>query len=273
MSALINTDDLKKVVESKSAEYQSGKPFPHIYIDNVFNPEVLDKILAEFPRHDEIDWQNFNNPNEKKLASRDEMQFGDVTRQFIHELNSAPFLRCLEKLTGIDNLIPDPGLEGGGLHQIMKGGLLKVHADFNVHPKTNLDRRLNLLIYLNKDWKEEYGGHFELWDKTMSKAEVKILPVFNRMALFSTTSDSYHGHPDELKCPEDRSRKSIALYYYTNGRPEHEKVIGLERHSTLFVNRKGESEVKADNIGMMKFKGVIKRLIPPIITDMIKKMK
>ena len=78
---------------------------------------------------------------------------------------------------------------GAGQHEIKPGGLLKIHADFNKHNISGLDRRLNVLVYLNKDWKEEYGGHFELWDKDMKHCVKKILPTFNTMAIFSTTSN------------------------------------------------------------------------------------
>ena len=267
----LNFESLYSLAENNAKKYVSGEPFPHIYLDNVFPEDVLNKILTEFPSAEGIDWVKFNNPNERKLASRDEIQMGDTTREFIHILNSKPFLMFLEKLTGIENLIPDPHLEGGGLHQILPGGLLKIHADFNKHSKTNLDRRLNLLVYLNKDWKEEYGGHFELWDKNMTTSHVKILPIFNRIAIFSTTSDSFHGHPDPLICPEDRSRKSIALYYYTNGRPDNEVKEGLEKHSTIFVNRAGQNEIleyKENNI--VKF---IKLFIPPILLKIKQKFQ
>jgi hypothetical protein len=236
-------------------------------LDNLFDEEILNQVLAEFPSADGIDWVKFNNPNERKLASRDELQFGFYTRTFIHILNSKPFLNFLEKLTGIDNLIPDPSLEGGGLHQILPGGLLKVHADFNKHYHTNLDRRLNVLIYLNKDWEETFGGFFELWDIDMKAAVVKILPLFNRMALFSTTSTSYHGHPDALTCPSDRSRKSIALYYYTNGRPQDEIIEGLEAHTTLFKSRAGTNEIVAAKSTQSPLKEIAKKFIPPIVFD------
>jgi Rps23 Pro-64 3,4-dihydroxylase Tpa1-like proline 4-hydroxylase len=248
-------------------KYVTAHPFPHIYLDNVFPVEILEQVLEEFPNSKQIDWQNFQNKNEVKLASRDELVFGDFTRHFVHILNSKPFLQFLEELTGIRNLIPDPDLEGGGLHQILRGGLLKIHADFNKHPKTNLDRRINVLIYLNKDWEESFGGHFELWDTNMEKAEVKILPIFNRMAIFSTTSKSYHGHPDALKCPEDRSRKSIAMYYYTNGRPANELDEILGSHSTLFKVRKDKLEDAKASL-----KDGIKQFIPPIIARAIIKM-
>jgi Rps23 Pro-64 3,4-dihydroxylase Tpa1-like proline 4-hydroxylase len=155
-------------------------------------------------------------------------------------MNSEPFLRFLQELTGIkETLIPDPYFEGGGVHQIKRGGFLKVHVDFHRHRLLQLDRRVNVLVYLNKDWKDEYGGHFELWERDMSRCVKKIAPLFNRMAIFSTTADSWHGHPDKLNCPEGRSRQSLALYYYTNGRPSYE-VPDRQRITTTFAARKGQ---------------------------------
>ncbi len=264
----LDTAALQELAKQYRDQYVTASPFPHIYLDDVFPEEVLNKILEEFPNARQIDWQRYQNKQEVKLASRNEMDFGAHTRHLVHLLNSRPFLDFLETLTGIRNLIPDPSLEGGGLHQILKGGLLKVHADFNKHPATGLDRRLNVLIYLNKDWEEAYGGHFELWDKNMEHAEVKILPLFNRMAIFSTTSFSYHGHPDPLTCPEDRSRKSIALYYYTNGRPAEEIDPSLKYHSTLFKIRKDKlDDAKAD------LRKVLKDFVPPVMIRTYMKLK
>ncbi|MEQ8908107.1 MAG: 2OG-Fe(II) oxygenase [Vicingaceae bacterium] len=186
----------------------------------------------------------------------------------MHALNSEPFLSFLQTITGIDEpLISDPYFIGGGQHEIKKDGFLKIHADFNKHPKLGLDRRINFLVYLNKDWKEEYGGHFELWDKDMKKCEKKILPVFNRLAMFSTTDFSYHGHPDPLNCPEGRSRKSLALYYYSNGRPKSEINQGLEKHTTIFKQRDGaENDRGIDKIPLKrKLKQTAKDFIPPIL--------
>jgi Rps23 Pro-64 3,4-dihydroxylase Tpa1-like proline 4-hydroxylase len=170
-------------------------------------------------------------------------------------------LGFLQELTGIEGLIPDPYFIGGGLHQIMPGGFLEVHADFNRHTKLKLDRRLNVLLYLNHDWKEEYGGHFELWNKDMSAMVHKILPLFNRMAMFSTTSTSFHGNPTPVACPPGGSRKSIAVYYYTNGRPEEERNEG---HDTLFQARNGVAKSRPSRL-----KGIIRSITPPIIMDAV----
>ncbi|MBV8742952.1 MAG: 2OG-Fe(II) oxygenase, partial [Sinobacteraceae bacterium] len=214
--------------------YSSAKPFPHVVFDNFFDPALLDQVLTEFPLPGAIKWQKFDNEQEIKLASAAEASFGPMTRLFLYHLNSVTFLNFLSGVTGIDNLIPDPHFEGGGLHQIVRGGKLGVHADFNRHRAFGLDRRLNLLVYLNKNWQESYGGHLELWDTAMTRCEAKVLPVFNRVMLFGTTDFTYHGHPNALQCPEGMTRKSLALYYFSNGRPA-EEISG--EHSTLFRAR------------------------------------
>jgi hypothetical protein len=134
----------------------------------------------------------------------------------INELNSPGFLEFLEGLTGIQQLMKDEFLEGGGVHQSKRGGFLNIHADFTVHPHhSNWQRRVNVLVYLNKDWQEDWGGQLELWDTQMKACEIKVLPLFNRCVIFNTDADSYHGHPVPMTCPEDQFRRSIALYYYT----------------------------------------------------------
>lgn len=266
--------DLWTVANKYKEAYTTNPPFPNIYFDNFFNPEYLDKVLAEFPdiekQKDRIYYQN---PNEDKLATKGEYTFGPYTRKLVHFLNSQPFLEFLQDLTGIkEALVPDPYFEGGGFHQIKPGGFLKLHVDFHKHRRMNLDRRLNILIYLNKDWKEEYGGHFELWEKDMSKSVVRIAPLYNRLAMFSTTGSSWHGHPDPLTCPEDRSRKSLALYYYSNGRPESElDKSQRNRITTTFVDRKGQ-----DSASMRRYNNFVNLandLLPPIIVKTIKKFR
>jgi len=211
--------------------YRSARPFPHAVLDGLFPDAVLDEVLAEFPKPGEIAWVAFDSPTEKKLGYSYTQPLGESLQRFLWLMSSAPVLLFLEALTGIEGLIPDPYYGGAGPHQIERGGFLKVHADFNWHPKLRLDRRLNLLVYLNRDWREEYGGHLELWDREVSRCERRILPVFNRTVVFSTTDHSFHGHPHPLACPEGRTRKSVSLYYYSNGRPEEERSAP---HDTIF---------------------------------------
>ena len=233
---------LERLALGSRETYSEAKPFPHIVLDALFPKEVPEGILEEFPDPGEILWRRHEHSHSKKLASEKETQLGPFTRQVIYHLNSSVFIHFLENLTGIEGLVPDPHLWGGGLHQIERGGFLGVHADFNQHPQLKLDRRLNLLLYLNKNWREQWGGHLQLWNRDMTQCEEKLLPIFNRCVIFSTTDFSFHGHPDPLTCPEGESRKSLALYYYSNGRPAWEISKG---HSTLYQKRPGEKQAEA----------------------------
>jgi Rps23 Pro-64 3,4-dihydroxylase Tpa1-like proline 4-hydroxylase len=264
------SEAFSKKLESLAAEnaetYRRGKPFSHIYFDDFLPVGAAEAALRDFPEPKQLDWAEFNRPKERKLAFDKVEKLPRSVREVLYFLNSRPMIQFLETLTGIDGVMPDPYYAGGGLHQIKPGGNLEVHVDFNRHSKLKLDRRINLLIYLNKNWKEEYGGHFELWNRDMSAAEQKILPVFNRCAIFSTTEFSYHGHPTPLACPPDRTRKSMATYYYSNGRPEEE--ISSE-HTTLFQTRPGQAPEKEH----LSMKEVLKAVTPPILISAVKKLK
>jgi 2-oxoglutarate-Fe(II)-dependent oxygenase superfamily protein len=256
---------MKKLTESAHVAYLSAKPFPHVVFDDFFDPGLLDVVLADFPKQNETTWKRFNNNQEIKLASAAESSFGPITRLLLYHFNSITFLEFLSRVTGIADLIPDPCFDGGGLHQVVRGGKLAVHADFNKHPRYDLDRRLNVLLYLNKDWREEYGGHLELWNRDMTQCEEKILPLFNRLIIFGTTDFTYHGHPDPLQCPEGMTRKSLALYYFTNGRPADE-ISGV--HSTLFRERM-DGEFRPPL--RQQLKKISKDLLPPILTRQLKR--
>jgi hypothetical protein len=270
-----NYGDLQELARAYKDTYRNADPFPNIFFKNFFNEDMLNEVLEEFEDLDKGETLKFNSPNEVKLASKGENRFGPKAKAFVHYLNSEPFLLFLQELTSIDEtLVPDPYLEGGGFHQTKAGGFLKIHADFNKHRLTKLDRRLNILVYLNKDWKDEYGGHFEMWDKDMKDCVKKVAPEFATMAMFSTTDFSYHGLPNPLTCPPDRSRKSIALYYYSNGRPAHEINEGLEDHNTLFKARKNDTvdaQMKSFN-AMQSVKNIVKDLTPPIFFRVAKKV-
>lgn len=262
------------LADNHQETYASARPFPHTVIDDFVPVEVLDEVLAEFPTPQQADWQNFDSPLERKLASKDDSAMGEATRHVLAELNSAAFIDFLERLTRIDGLVPDPHFVGGGLHQIERGGHLKVHADFNRHPRTGLERRLNVLIYLNRGWKEEYGGALELWSHDMRSCEAKILPFFNRCVVFSTTDTAFHGHPDPLNCPEGDTRKSMALYYYSTTRPLEESRA---EHNTLFQARPGE-ELAAHTpyLGAQRGQGIkraLRLVTPPIIWEAAKAVR
>ncbi len=232
-------ETLEKLAEQYEVTYQTAQPFPHVVVDGFVPDHYLEAVAKECSALSESEGWIRRDATKvlKKVDVRDDWTLGPLTRQLLNQFNSATFINFLEKLTGISALIPDPHYIGGGLHQIERGGFLKIHADFNRHNRLKLDRRINALLYLNQPWDDSWGGQLELWDSTMTTCAEKIAPLFNRLVVFTTTDSSFHGHPDPLDCPPDVIRRSLALYYYTNGRPEHEQS---DAHSTLHQPRPGE---------------------------------
>ena len=262
---MLISDKFKNPLEFAS-QYRNNNPFPHIIFDDFIKKDFLDSVLAEFPDLSIIKNKvQFENQKEIKFASKGSFDLSPTANILVNFLNSDIFLEYLQKLTEIkETLISDPYLSGGGYHEIKRGGVLKVHADYNKHPKLDLDRRVNLLLYLNKDWLSAWGGNLELYNENNLKSPVvSIEPFFNRCVIFTTTSFTYHGHPDNLKCPKERSRKSIALYYFSTGRPKSE--ISFTEHSTLFVETKGEKFLP-------DMKKMIVDWLPPIFVRGLKKL-
>lgn len=220
-------------VDSLRASYALAYPFPHIVLDNFIDHNTCEKIVKEIklntrwgtdttvPQY-QVNKFYLPDVNENDLSA---YTFDiPVTKYVLEYLNSNEVLKFLEKLTGIESLIPDTSFFGGGVHKVNTGGKLAVHADFNIHLKNQLHRRINLLLYLNPVWKEEWEGNLELWDRNLKTKCISVPPIFNRVVIFNTTDNSYHGHPIPLACPQDVSRFSIAMYYYTKDRPENEKA-------------------------------------------------
>jgi hypothetical protein len=196
-------------------------PFYYQVIDNFFNQEQAKEISKEFPEYNSDIWYCYNNPLENKRTCNDWYQFGPETYKTLTMLNSKEFIRQLQKITGIPKLYPDIGLHGGGLHIHGTGGKLNVHLDYSIHPKLKLQRKLNLIIYLEENWNPEWGGNLELWSHNKEKNRpdkrfATIDNVFNRAVLFDTTKNSWHGFPEPLTCPENKYRKSLAVYYLTD---------------------------------------------------------
>ena len=256
------TKDLAKIAKTQKNNYFEARPFPNIVFKNFFNETYLNKILLDFPNLENFkNTRIYNSQNEIKFENNKRENIPENIENFISFLNSDNFLRFLQELTSIkEKLISDPNLDGGGLHEIKKGGKLKIHTDFHLHPSTGLDRRINMLIYLNKNWKQHYGGHLELWDQEMKNCVKKIAPEFNTVVIFSTTDFSNHGHPDPLNCPDDITRKSIALYYFSKGRPKEEIIKKSIKNTTQFKSRHGiENDIAKDNTNF--FRKVFRKFI------------
>jgi Rps23 Pro-64 3,4-dihydroxylase Tpa1-like proline 4-hydroxylase len=230
--------ECRELGHSLATKYRDASPFPHIVIDDFIDPEVLHAVLADFPSSDNK--QFFDRDQERfKFQYQPHESPAGLVRNLFAELNSRAFLSFLEEMTGIEGLISDPYFEGGGLHETKRGGHLGVHADFNVHGRLKVERKLNLLIYLNENWRDDYGGQLELWDRQMKECVIRVKPVFGRAVIFNTALDSFHGHPDPLTCPPERSRRSIATYYYQA--PE-EGVAALPKRTTNFRPRPGSDD-------------------------------
>jgi hypothetical protein len=173
-------------------------------------------MAREFPGLETEAWTRYKHQNENKLGLTRREMFPPLLGEVVDELNSHAFVSWLSLLTGIPDLLADDTLEGGGLHQSGPGGFLNVHTDFSFHHyRKNWHRRINLILYLNPNWPEQWGGAIELWDRGVRHCAAKIPPLLNDALIFETNDISYHGFPEPLRCPEGESRKSVALYYYT----------------------------------------------------------
>jgi len=197
-------------------EYRQNQPIPHILLTDFFDPSLIRAAAAEFPDPCNHAWTHYQHHNENKLGMAKRELFPRSLAEITDELNSPEFIEWLSYLTGISGLISDPSLEGGGLHQSSRGGFLNVHTDFSHHHyQKSWRRRINLILYLNEGWREDWGGAIELWDSRMQRCVAKYAPLLNHALIFNTTEGSLHGFPEPLTCPAGRCRNSLALYYYT----------------------------------------------------------
>ena len=243
---------------SKLAElakvFNDAHPFPYVVIDNFFSTEAADRLEQRFPapngtRHDWLQqgWHIYDNPIEGKLVHDNLERMGEhdgIFTSMWDALQSDAFVGLMRHLTGIKDLESDPYLHGGGIHLHPPGSRLEMHLDYSIHPISKKERRVNLIVYMNRGWQEEWGGHLELWEGTVHglKAGVspeggtgvgargvangerrgeaaRIAPTFNRAVLFRTSDVSWHGMPDPVACPQGQARKSVAIYYMSEARP------------------------------------------------------
>lgn len=273
MTMVIDLEGVATVFEQHREAFANAEPFPHVVLDGLFDDELLRAVAAEYPGAEGMD-QSYSAPHEDgKGQTSSWAGLGTRTTQLIGDLNSGDFVAELENLTGIDHLVADTKLEGGGMHRTGPGGHLGIHADFSRHEDNGLHRRINLLVYLNEDWDEAWGGHLELWDVDMNRAVQRVAPVLGRTVIFATTSTSWHGHPDPLGCPPDRARLSIALYYYTNDHRDEDLRV---RHSTLFQQRAGSmtDRRRAEETARTARRAeLVERWVPPALKDAARSLR
>lgn len=255
----------KSISKHMRSTYSMAYPFPHIVIDNFLPEDIANTLHQELLKNntwyvDSEQWVHDFQVNKSFLPGGNEGQVNEIykvipkTSMIIDYLNSKEFTSFLEELTGVDNLQSDSQyLNGGGVHKIGRGGNLSVHLDYNVHPITKKYRKLNLLLYLNPNWKSEWGGNLELWTKDDSRPAVSIEPLFNRCVIFTISPISFHGHPNPMECPQDVNRYSIALYYFSDEKVEVEHPVvfmkgnleglSLEEFSQEIIFSTGDSPI------------------------------
>lgn len=225
---IFNNTDLGKKL---NFNYLNSRPYPNIILDQFIDNSVAHQCFFELKNYS--DWNSdVHNPYVEdhqinkfftpwSPESLEQIKISAPTvYQTLQYFNSTSFLKFLEDLTGIKNIIPDPNFHGGGCHKVGTGGKLSLHVDYNLN-RSNQYRILNFLLYLNPVWEEEWEGALELWDTKTKECCHKIFPLFNRGVIFTLSDNSVHGHPTPLKCPEHIQRYSLALYYFVEN-PEQE---------------------------------------------------
>jgi hypothetical protein len=241
---LLDYQALDAGIPDLRARFAAATPYPHLVLEDFLQPEWARRAHAAFPGVASGAWIEYRHVNERKVGRNTRETIPADLLRVIDELNGPRFAAWLSACTGIPGLMADPTLEGGGLHQVERGGFLNVHADFTVHVhRRDWARRVNLLVYLNPGWRDEFGGHLELWDRQMRRCVRKILPAFNRCVIFRTDPESFHGHPDPLTCPPEESRKSLALYYYTPA------TADVRVRSTAYQPRPTDDRIRRALIG------------------------
>ena len=231
---LLNAIDVAAAAQS----FRNAEGTPHLCIDEFLRPEFARRVAAAYPAYQEAGTQG---KSYSVLHESGKVQLTDASRfpQPVAELNAAlgsrEFLETMVEIAGIEDLVADPELRGGGMHLMGSGARLDVHVDFNRFKQRGLHRRLNILVFLNPDWRPEWEGRFELWDAEVKHRIAAYTPVFNRCVFFATSEKSFHG-VTRVSCPPGQSRRSFAAYYYTEAAP----TDWAGRHSTIFRHRPGE---------------------------------
>lgn len=243
-----NQIQLKAMAESCAGKIESSidgvnffeEPYKHLVIDDFFDIDLANICLDKFPALSDSCWDHANDADieiKYRTTWASEFDIPDGLIDAIRILNSAPFLRAMTNRFGIEKIVPDPYFTGGGLNVTKPGGLLDVHVDGNYHDATGLNRRLNALVYLNKNWEPGWGGEFGIYDDKGEVCLKSVAPIFNRLVIFDSHDKSFHGLPAPLNFPAGETRKSILLYYYTKEPRPESQISVSEPHSALWKKR------------------------------------
>ncbi len=251
-------DSLPALGAKHREDYAGARPFPHFAFDGLLPEELLDRVLGEITASNKEDWRALEQEGSSKYKSITPGYevIGPAGRELFAFFRTPQFLRFVEELSGLKGLLADAEMLGGGWHSIRPGGYLELHADFSWNPRIRLYRRINVLLYLNKDWKDEYNGKLELWDKDLTE-QVEYTPSWNRLVICDVTADTLHGFPKEIACPDGQARNSVALWLYTADIPESMQ-LSYDQRETDFLKRKGG---KARPLPTP----LIRQVLPPVV--------
>lgn len=241
------------------ARLQAASPFPHVVVDHWFDPRLLELVREEFDILPRRDWSSQFNAHARVERSRAYADMGPASRLYFSTLASSAFLRVLAHVSGVNDLMPDPHLFGGGLHETLPGGLFGVHTDFDRHPRTALHNEMVFITYLNKDWQPEWNGALELWDADRRSCVQKIEPEFGRSLLMLHGPTHFHGHSLPLAPPAGLTRRSVASYFYSNRFAREDRREAM-LSTFLFGN------------GAERQKALAKQLLPPILVAALKRL-
>lgn len=261
LSKLVNERLFEQTyVQSLRERMLSAKPFPHLVMDDLFNPDLLDLVVKEFDMLDESAWRTVKGEQELTRRSLVGARLGPAQELYFSIVNSGWFVDLLSQASGVDDLIADTKLYNGGLHETREGGSFEIHRDFNRHVRWGLQNEMVFITYLNKSWKPEWHGALELWDAASKQCAAKVEPEFGRSILMRHGPLSFHGHPDPLSPPKGVTRRSIASYYYSSDESEE------------LLNGRFSSQFLQPPHGIHRVKRFVKQFTPPIVWDGIRRL-
>ncbi len=243
------------------AQYEKTEPFKYLVLDGLFSPVSLRRVEGEFDSAQAVAWREINTGLQRKRGSVPDTTLPTNVQDYFNTINAGPFLRFLSDVTGISDLIPDPALYGGGMHEVGEDGAFEVHVDFQRHPRTQLNNRLAVITYLNDNWDLADGGHLELWQMKPAECRATVTPLFGRTVIMEQSWEAAHGHPQPVR--KGRKRRSVTAYFYTNGLTAAGVGNSLP---TTYVARRGHSAQQRAEL-------VLRLLLPPIVLSALKSCK
>jgi 2OG-Fe(II) oxygenase superfamily len=239
---------------------KTAQPFPYLVVQDWFNPVLLELVRDEFTQVSRAEWKTEFNQHARVERSRTDMVMGPASQLYFSVLNSREFIAVLSYVTGVSDLLPDPTLVGGGLHETLAGGRFGIHTDFDRHPRNGLHNEMVFITYLNHDWHPAWNGALELWDAKQVQCCEKVEPEFGRSIIMTHGKTHFHGHSNPLTPPPGITRKSVAAYYYTNRLALRDSTTAPMESTFLFASKSERA------------KALAKRWLPPAIVAPMKKL-